>query len=98
MKRFRRWFIIAILIAWSLACLAFLFVNVNRGIMLPQATAQPTLETVDLRGQYEEISKELLGVPWQGLRFLCIHRRIIMAILIMGPRRGWRGILLASYY
>ena len=51
MKRFRRWFIIAILIACSLACLAFLFVNVNRGIMLPQATAEPTLETVDLRGQ-----------------------------------------------
>ena len=42
MKRFRRWFIIAILIACSLACLAFLFVNVNRGIMLPQATAEPT--------------------------------------------------------
>lgn len=70
MKRFRRWFIIAILIVCSLACLAFLFVNVNRGITLPQPTTTPTAETLDLRGQTEMISKELLAAPWQGLRFL----------------------------
>lgn len=70
MKRFHRWLIAIILIACSLACLAFLFVNVNRGIMLPQATAEPTLETVSLRSQEIKISKELLGAPWQGLRFL----------------------------
>jgi hypothetical protein len=70
MKRIRRWLIPILLIAFSLGCLAFLFVNVNRGITLPQQTITPTPETVDLLGQTERISKELLGAPWQGLRFL----------------------------
>ena len=70
MKRIRRWLIPIFLIAFSLGCLAFLFVNVNRGITLPQQTLTPTAETVDLRSQTERISKELLAAPWQGLRFL----------------------------
>lgn len=70
MKKIRRWLIPILLIACSMACLVFLFINVNRGIMLPQETPVPTPEIADPRGQADKISKELLGSPWQGLRFL----------------------------
>ena len=70
MKKIRRWLILSFLIALTLACLAFLFVNVNRGILVPQATPAPVIEAVDLLSQETTIARDLQAAPWQGLRFL----------------------------
>lgn len=70
MKRFWRWLIISFVIALTLACLAFLFVNVNRGIVIPQETHVSPVDVVDLHNQEAEIARQLKSAPWQGLRFL----------------------------
>lgn len=70
MKKIGRWLLISFLIALTLACLVFLFINVNRGIILPQGTPVPDTEAVDVRGQNAAITQHLKDAPWQGLRFL----------------------------
>lgn len=70
MKRFWRWLIISFVIALTLACLAFLFVNVNRGIVIPQETPVSPVDVVDLHNQEVAIARQLKSAPWQGLRFL----------------------------
>lgn len=70
MKKIGRWLLLSFLIALSLACLVFLFINVNRGIVIPQGTPVPDTEAVDVHGQDAAIAQHLKDAPWQGLRFL----------------------------
>jgi len=70
MKKILRWLLAVVLLCLTLACLAFLFVNVNRGIVVPQETPVAVEEAIDAQAQEDAMARQLKDAPWQGLRFL----------------------------
>ena len=57
-------------IGLTMACLAFLFANVNRGITIPEPIPEMPVGALDIRGEDRAIVAKLRTAPWQGLRFL----------------------------
>ena len=70
MNKTGRWLVLFLLVPLCLACFAFVFININRGIILPEKNPQAVSEAVDLAGQEALIARRLRAAPWQGLRFL----------------------------
>ncbi len=70
MKKILRWLLAVALLCLTLACLAFMFVNVNRGIVIPQKTPTAVEEAIDAQAQEDAIAWQLKDAPWKGLRFL----------------------------
>mgnify|MGYP001289129961 CR=1 FL=1 len=70
MKKILRWLLAMALLCLTLTCLAFLFVNVNRGIVIPQETPTAVEEAIDAQAQEDAIAWQLKDAPWKGLRFL----------------------------
>lgn len=70
MKKILRWIILTLLLALACGCVSFLFINVNRGIVIPQETPAATVEAVDVQCREDVIARNLKDAPWQGLRFL----------------------------
>lgn len=70
MKKFLRWIILALFLAVGFGCFSFLFINVNRGIVVPVPSQTPAPNSIDPAAQEESIRRALRDAPWQGLRFL----------------------------
>ena len=70
MKRIGKLLLLALAVGLSIICLVFLFINVNRGITLPDPGQDAPIEGMDIRAQEKELMLTLREAPWQGLRFL----------------------------
>lgn len=70
MKRIKKLLLLFLVIGLSIACLAFFFINVNRGVTIPVADPKAQIKAVNEREEEAEIATKLKEAPWQGLRFL----------------------------
>ena len=70
MIRALKFVFLLLLAALTVACVLFIGINVNRGIVVPDPTAAPTAPGIDLREQQRQMIHKLEEAPWQGLRFL----------------------------
>ena len=50
MKRLKKIFLLLLAIGLTIACLSFLFINVNRGIVIPKSEPMDPIDVVDVPG------------------------------------------------
>ena len=74
MKRIKKILLLLLAIGLTIACLSFLFINVNRGIVIPEPEPMNPIDVVDVQAQEKLIAARLREAPWQGLRFLPEHK------------------------